>query len=103
MIVIDEKTEFDWDSGNKYKSLFKHKVTIKEAESVFLNDSVMVTSDKKHSNVEDRYLCLGISQKQKYLYISFTIRGEKIRIISARPMDRQERDSYEKIKKNTRF
>ncbi len=92
--------EFDWDKGNFNKSEKGTGILYKECESVFLQKPVIL-KDFKHSHIEKRLHCLGKSNNQKLLLISFTYRGNKIRIISARPASRKERKNYEKIKKNT--
>jgi len=87
--------KFDWNKGNKYKNWKKHKVDYKESEEVFFNMPVIL-KDKKHSQKETRFVALGITQRIKKLFIIFTIRKNKVRIISARQMSRKERKFYEK-------
>lgn len=98
MNVIPEPLEFEWDKGNRDKSLKKHGVTNEETEQVF-NNNPLVSKDLKHSTgKEERHQCLGETDKKKTLFISFTLREDKVRIISARPMSRRERKVYEKEK-----
>ena len=93
---------FDWDEGNTDKNWAKHKVLSKECEEIFFNDPLVITSDKKHSIVEKRYLCFGRTNTNRLLTIIFTIRKNKIRIISARSQNRKEKKYYEnETKKNT--
>jgi uncharacterized DUF497 family protein len=87
---------FDWDRGNRDKSWKKHKVDYKECEQVFFNDTVKLFHDTKHSQKEERFVALGETDDGRKLCIIFTIRGEKIRVISARDMNRKERNYYEK-------
>lgn len=87
--------EFDWDKANKYKNLEKHKVEFKECEEVFFNKPLKTYYDIKHSQTEDRFVALGITNKKRKLHIVFTVRENKIRIISARSMSRKERNLYE--------
>jgi uncharacterized DUF497 family protein len=93
--LFDETTGFDWDKGNEQKSASKHGVTAVEAEQVFLNEPLVVTDDPKHSHVEPRSHALGQTDEGRLLHITFTIRGSKIRVISARDMHRKERAIYE--------
>jgi len=88
---------FDWDEGNSWKNE-KHGVSQVEIEQVFLHRPVFFTRDEQHSQVEDRFLALGVSDKGRLLHITFTLRNEgtKIRPILARPMSRRERKVYEK-------
>jgi len=87
---------FDWDEGNKDKNYQKHKVSFKEAEEVFFNRPLKVFKDKKHSQVEERFIALGKTDSGRKLFIAFTIRKKKLRVISARDQSRKERKIYEK-------
>jgi uncharacterized DUF497 family protein len=88
---------FDWDDGNSQKSLDKHAVTAREAEEVFFNEPLLVTGDAKHSKMEIRLQALGHTNLGRRLHINFTLREDdsKIRVISARDMNRKERSLYE--------
>lgn len=90
-------TGFDWDAGNARKSAEKHGVTKAEAEQVFFNQPLLVLSDEKHSNEEQRYHALGKTDGGRSLHISFTLRSHNtlIRVISARDMHRKEKLIYE--------
>jgi len=57
-----------------------------------------VNFDKKHSEIETRFYALGHTDLDRKLFIVFTIRNKKIRIISARDMSKKERKIYEAIK-----
>lgn len=94
--LIPEPIQFEWDKGNIDKSFKKHGVKNEEAEQAFISKDRFLTEDKKHSGAEKRYLLLGKSETSKLLSIIFTIRGSKIRIISARAMSRIERRIYAK-------
>jgi uncharacterized protein len=87
---------FDWDDGNVRKNLNKHGVTQAEAEQVFAGEP-LVAEDFKHSQAEVRYQALGKTADARRLHVTFTLRndGKKIRIISARDMNRKEREIYE--------
>jgi uncharacterized DUF497 family protein len=88
---------FDWDDGNARKSLDKHGVTQREAEEVFVNTPLVIAEDVKHSQTEGRYQALGQSLTGRQLHVAFTLRNEgtRIRVISARHMNRKERALYE--------
>ncbi|OGV97396.1 hypothetical protein A2W24_03590 [Microgenomates group bacterium RBG_16_45_19] len=87
---------FDWDIGNIEKNWDKHKVDAKEAEEVFFNKRLKLFPDKKHSSKEQRYAALGVTNLRRKLTIIFTIREQRIRIISARNQSNKERKQYEK-------
>lgn len=93
--IISEPIEFEWDSGNVDKNFKKHGIENREIEEVFLNNP-LISEDKKHLRVENRYQCLGINDKREKLFISFTVRNRKIRIISTRSMNKKEKNTYDK-------
>ena len=95
--ALQECTGFEWDEGNKNKNWIKHRVSNSECEQIFFNHPLIVHIDSKHSNMEERYYALGITDVGRKLFIVFTIRNKKIRIISARDMSRKERRIYETI------
>lgn len=85
---------FDWDDGNRDKNL-KHEVTNGESEQIFFNEPLIVLDDAVHSVAEDRYAAFGKTDSGRTLVVIFTMRGQKIRVISARDMNRKERKYYE--------
>ncbi len=94
---------FEWDDGNRTKNWIKHRVSWLECENIFFNDPLFILPDPKHSDKENRYYALGHTNKNRLLFISFTVRKERIRVISAREMSRRERNIYnEKKEKNTK-
>jgi uncharacterized DUF497 family protein len=89
--------QFDWDSGNSDKNKLTHAVEDWECEEVFFDRKKVILKDKFHSGNEERFLMLGKTKQERLLYIVFTIRDEKIRIISARDIKkRKEIELYEK-------
>lgn len=95
MQVNKKVFEFQWDKGNIGKNL-KHQVIDNEAEEVFLDECKVIFKDQLHSQKEERFILIGKNSSKRLLYIIFTRRGEKIRIISARNINRKEVDLYEK-------
>ena len=96
MIDLSSVEGFDWDAGNSRKSLDKHDVAQTEAEQVFAN-APLVTADVRHSHDEERFQALGETIDGRRLHVAFTLRDakRKIRVISARDMNRKERAIYE--------
>lgn len=87
--------EFQWDKGNIEKNK-KHKVEDKEAEEAFLDDGKVILKDKLHSTgLEERFIILGKTKRNRLLYIVFTQRDDKLRIISARDINKKEVYLYE--------
>lgn len=97
MKILPEPLEFEWDSGNKDKNYQKHKVSNKEAEEAFDNEPLLFSEDIKHSSKEKRFQALGKTNEDRLLFISFTLRDNKVRIISARDMNKKEEVKYEKV------
>lgn len=90
-----DATEFDWDGGNAEKNWLRHRVSQSEGEQVFFNRPLVVADDDLHSHGEARYLALGHTDLGRLLFVVYTLRGERIRIISARDMTRREQKEYE--------
>lgn len=86
---------FDWDEGNHEKNWKKHGVDLKECEQVFFDSQIKFFEDPEHSTTENRFLAYGQTEKERKLVLVFTIRRQKIRIISARDQSKKERSVYE--------
>jgi hypothetical protein len=85
---------FEWDEGNLNKNGVKHQVTPAECEQIFFNHPLVVSEDVAHSLEERRYYALGHTERRRFLFVVFTIRGNNIRVISARDMNKKERGIY---------
>ena len=86
---------FQWDEHNAQRIWLKHSVTPAECEQVFFNRPLLTAPDIKHSGVEHRYYSLGSTDEGRLLFVVFTVRENRIRVISARDMNRKERTEYE--------
>ena len=95
MVVIDHPSEFQWDKGNKGKNYFKHKVTDQECEEAFFDQQKKIFKDALHSGREDRFILLGKTKEGRILFIVFTLRSGKVRVISGRDLNPKERYLYE--------
>ena len=100
-LVLRGLVGFEWDAANWEKSEQKHGVATAEAEEVLLNDPLCQV-DTKHSQDEQRYVALGVTNDGRHLFVSLTVRRNRLRIISARPMSRKERATHEEAKANQR-
>jgi uncharacterized DUF497 family protein len=96
MIEIDSIQGLDWVERNFDKSWIKHRVANSECEEVFFNLPLLLAEDKAHSQDEKRYYVLGQTNARRWLFISFTVRKNKIRVISARDMNQKEEKAYGK-------
>lgn len=86
---------FEWDATKATKNFSKHGVSFDEAMTVF-NDPFYIDSyDSDHSDEEERYLVIGESSNERALIVSYTERGDTIRLISAREVTPAERKDYE--------
>ena len=92
---------FDWDKGNVDKNWLKHKVSPSECEQIFFNHPLLIQDDIIHSATEKRFYALGRTDSKRTLFIVFTVRNNLIRIISARDMNRKEREDYNNEQANT--
>src|SRR3954471_4157718 len=100
--AIENCEGFEWDDGNSNKNWHLHGVSDGECEDVFFNLPLIIVSDKKHSETENRFFALGRTDSNRLLFIAFTIRNKLIRVISARGMTKSEERKYaEKIKRNS--
>ena len=87
---------FNWDPRKARANLQKHRVSFEEAQTAFLDEEALVIEDPDHSDVEDRFLLLGLSAAFRVLFVCHCVResGSVIRIISARRANRQEQEQY---------
>lgn len=86
---------FIWDKGNTDKNWIKHQVANSECEEVFFDKKKVIFKDIIHSQDEERHRILGKTKKGRLLFVVFIIREDKIRVISARDINRKERKLYE--------
>ena len=91
---VPEFEGFDWSGGNAEKNWDGHGVTPLEAEQVFFNTPLLAGTDIAHSRKESRFYVLGQTDEGRELFVSFTMRGRRLRVVSARDMSRKERRVY---------
>jgi uncharacterized protein len=90
-----DSMKFSWDPKKAAANLIKHGVSFEEASTVFRDTLSVTGSDPDHSIEECRLITFGNSKKNRLLVVAHTEENDKIRIISARLMTRQERKIYE--------
>jgi uncharacterized DUF497 family protein len=86
---------FEWDEHKAEINEQNHGVSFDEAQTVFLDNLSIMKSDVEHSNTEERLLIIGMSHKNRVIVVSYTERGDNIRLISVRKATRHERKQYE--------
>jgi uncharacterized DUF497 family protein len=90
---------FEWDPGKARENLDRHGVAFDEAATVFGDSKALSIFNPDHSETEDRWVTMGISEKGRLLIVIHTFREEiedavRIRIISSRKATRQETKTY---------
>lgn len=86
---------FEWDEAKSRANARKHKVTFEEAISVFTDPSLVTFPDTEHSEIEDRSISIGRSERGRILLVVHTDREDAIRLISCRKATAAERATYE--------
>lgn len=86
---------FEWDRMKAARNAIKHHVRFPEAASVFFDEDAIFQPDPDHSDEEQRFDVLGYSIRQHILLVVHVIRGERIRLISARVATAGERRRYD--------
>ena len=85
----------EWDPRKDEANFRKHGVRFAEAEPVFVDDFAITNTDDESSLHEQRFVSIGMGVKGRVLVVVYCYRGNKIRIISARPAVAPERRQYE--------
>ena len=85
---------FEWDIDKARANVGKHGVTFEEARSCFYDPRQIVFYDPDHSDDEDREMLIAHSDQGRVLIISYTLRTDVIRIISARKATKSEEIRY---------
>lgn len=83
---------FEWDSEKRQSNLKKHGVDFADARQIF-NGDILEIEDTRSNYGEERFLAIGVVGDQ-VLAVVYTLRGEKIRLISARKATKDEREAY---------
>lgn len=87
---------FEWDENKNKINKRKHGISFEEAKTVFNDFHAILFSDPDHSDHEERFLMLGMSNLRGICIVSHCYRqnDDVIRIISARKADREETEIY---------
>ena len=86
---------FEWDEQKAKRNLKKHGVSFEEAATVFGDPLSMTIADPVHSTVEQRWVTMGLTHRERLVVVVHTNRGNTIRLISARKATRREKRAYE--------
>lgn len=94
---MNDPITIEWDDSKNRANLKKHGVSFDEAASVFSDENARIIADPDHSDEEDRFVILGMSNRLNLLVVCHCYRKEEdavIRIISARRADKREQLLY---------
>jgi uncharacterized protein len=90
---------FEWDPLKARENRNKHGVEFEEAATIFKDSKALSIFDPDHTESEDRWITMGISEKGRFLIVNHTFREESrvevtIRIISSRKATKKETKKY---------
>ncbi len=87
--------EFEWDPAKADANRRKHGVSFEEAVTVFGDPLSILLADPDHSEGQERYVLVGLSDRGRLIVVAFAERPPRTRIISARLATKRERRQYE--------
>lgn len=96
MAWTEQGQAFECDNAKRARNLRKHGIDLVAASDVFFDAFAVLGYDHAHSETEDRYTLTGKADSGVLLFVSFTSRGDTIRLISARRATRSEAKKYER-------
>ena len=88
-----QKADFEWDDAKAADNLAKHGVSFEAASWVFLDPFAIERLDDRRDYGEERFVIIGMVD-ERLLFVAFTMRDDRIRIISARGAEPLERREY---------
>jgi uncharacterized protein len=91
---MGEQADFEWDPNKALRNIEKHGVSFSEATTVFSDPSFITVVDSEHSDDEERYITIGMSDSKRMLVVAHTDREGRIRVISARRATKREGKFY---------
>ena len=92
--------DFEWDAVKALANARKHGVTFDQAATVFLDALALTVFDATHSQYEERWFTLGCDTNGTLLAVAHMYQATgpssvRVRLISARPATKRERQFYE--------
>ena len=97
--VYMNETDFEWDPRKADNNFRKHGISFEEASTAFYDEHARLMYDPDHSESEDRYILLGVSEESQLLMVCHLYKENDrlIRIVSARPATKDERRQYQEF------
>ena len=91
------KGMFEWDEGKARFNLAKHGIAFEDVKPAFFAEEALIFEDDRRDYGEARFILLG-PLEGVMVHVTYTKRGETVRIISARRANARERRGYEQIR-----
>jgi uncharacterized DUF497 family protein len=88
------KLEFEWHDAKAEANLQAHGVSFELAKTVFKDPFAIERLDDREEYGEERFVMIGMAEGRVLLFVAYTEREERIRIISAREVTQHEQDDY---------
>ncbi len=88
------KLEFEWDNAKAKANFRRHGVSFDLAKTVFKDPFAIERIDDREEHDEERFVIIGVAEGKVLLFVAYTEREERIRIISARRATQYEQDDY---------
>ena len=86
--------KFEWDEAKAESNFRAHGVSFELAKTVFDDAFAVDRIDDREDYAEYRFFVIGMSERQVLLFVAYTEREDRIRIISARRATKHEQDFY---------
>ena len=88
------RLEFEWHDAKAEANLQAHGVTFDLAQTVFQDPFAIERLDDRQDYGEERFVTVGMAEGNVVLFVAYTERGGRMRIISARRATQNEQDDY---------
>jgi hypothetical protein len=88
------KLEFEWHKAKAEANFRRHGVSFELAKAVFQDPFAIERLDDREKHDEERFVIVGVAEGKVLLFVVYTERQERIRIISARRATQHEQDDY---------
>lgn len=86
---------FEWDESKALSNLEKHGVSFEEGKSVLCDPMSLTIADSDHSEIEERWIDIGMTSFGRLVTVWYTERDDRIRIIGCRNSTPREVSAYE--------
>ena len=86
--------KFEWHGAKAEANLQAHSVSFDLAKTVFRDAPAVERLDDREDYGEERFLIIGMAEGELLLFVAYTEREDRIRIISARRATKYEQADY---------